>query len=1171
MLNKEVLVEGNITLKNTKSGSEYLKNYALSLADNSELAPTVHDEKFSVKGTNQILTGGISAGWTKKDDLTITYTKKQDNATIATITGLKGTLTTGNDNSSLDKETKVISIAAANLAGTKVTLKDNLGLGYGLSLGNDTESLISGVGESYWEKKANSTTALYKQDIGKGYSKDDAYTINYSSKTTTKTLATINGIRKDVTQAALSTAIEVGTPDETGISTLSLSSNILAEANVTLGKNDKYGFVLTDAETAGAAKTDARWLVNNGTATIVDGTTAGWAIKQTAGADTDTTDDDVYDNKTIVFTKANYTTYATVKGLAKTNLEVSSSDGTKIIYVSTDTDDDVSIEAVSFDITGGASNGGSIGITAREALIPKTPVSITLNTKAVNNGAEYAFDLEEGSSIVSASFGYEDSDNDAKWYITGTTAYLKKGESDGWTYKTDNKGNEDKTNLVYVSEKPVANSLASATITGLKSGLVVDGGGSIIQYKVSNNSYSTGITIDDTTVKIEAKEVLGTANVSIAGASSDNEYKFSVDLAESGLSIAASFSAPTWEIKGGTATLKQRTTAGFTLEEDGTLLRYTAKSKDSVNGDAVLTITGLNKTASLQAADLTTGNASGISFTYTEGGGVSSGTVFTLSNDILGGNKVSIKSTDKTKTYSLSFASDVAQGASSVTDWVASGTTLTYKSYETDYYRFASIKGGGASTYEDFDHTNVEYVKATTGTTYSTITGIKKDSKASDSAFDAKTKVFNLSSDNLDGKAIKITGDAFQLGTANIEESLSSYLAGSTKWETNGTTATFKAKRNKGYILSEDAKTLTYLASKDTKEQTIVTISNLKSGTEIADSMLTAAESGGMAIITLTDDHLVDKTVTLKGEGYKLAYGGSLSSAIEEGSLDWTVSGNTATFGGRLKEGYKLSADEKSIVYNAATGRGKSVTLTTIKGITNDALSSVVIDETEKTITLGGDLLDADAGVTVGGGEFAFTFENSYENASITGSANADVITAAGASISINAGKGNDSVTFGGKSGVFIYASGDGDDTVTGDDVTINISGVAITEQNFRVTNEGSYLVVGKGSINLGSAQSVKVYDKNKVTTTYISDNDLGFVKQEETQEEPQGENRPAPDVENALTPFLSTNYDTSPQLDSIIKPAATGYVLGDADFSPTPTPLGEQSDTVAYSGDDKK
>ena len=179
----------------------------------------------------------------------------------------------------------------------------------------------------------------------------------------------------------------------------------------------------------------------------------------------------------------------------------------------------------------------------------------------------------------------------------------------------------------------------------------------------------------------------------------------------------------------------------------------------------------------------------------------------------------------------------------------------------------------------------------------------------------------------------------------------------------------------------------------------------------------------------------------------------------------------------------------------------------------------------------------------------------------------------------INAGKGDDVVDFGNSTnGVFVYASGDGNDTVTGASV-INLGSTAITAQNFKVDSGNVILVVGKGSINLGQVDNVSVIHKNSgkdddgnfIPTVFVSDDTLGIVEQPETEESASSDDRPAPDVENALTPFLSTNYDTSPQLDSIIKPAATGYVLGDADFSPTPTPLGNQSDTVAYSGDDKK
>ena len=1189
-LNEAVLGEGTIQLK---SNSPALAVCTLDLNDDVK-APEINSGKWTKDSSKKTatLTGNVTAGWTLDPaNNKINYAKPQNKVTLATMTGVTGTISGG------ESSAEIITLDTANLTKTKVTLKDTLGLGYGLSLAT---AAAAETKAATWNKKTTDTKATYEQTTDAGYSQDGLYTINYSAKATTKVLATITGLQKGLSAADLAEGIQIGANDiEGGLSVMSLSSGLFADSEVKLGSKDQYGFKLTDAETAAIQADGAHWVVDKGTATIVEGTSKGWAIKQTKGADTPEDDtDDEYDYKTIAYTKPSYTTYATVKGLNKDSLQAGTGEKGNEIYLVTGVDDEgeptLSEEAaLKFELTGeSASLGGTISINNKDALIKKTNVTITTPAKGLAEGAGYSFAAPE--NIGTASFGGE-SENPAKWYINGTTAYLKSGTSDGWTYKDNTPKNltdddYDKKTLSYVAEAPVANSLASATITGLKSGLVVDGGGSIIQYKITSGankgSYSSGITVDETgVISILSKEVLGTTTVSIASASGAN-YAFSEELNFAGLSIPkAGFSAPTWNVSKGTATLLQKTTAGFSLENENTVLRYTAASKNATAGDAVLTISGLDKNiASVTGAEY--GGVSGISFTYTEGG-VSSGTVITLGNEVLGGAdggaKITIKSSDKTKNYSLSLAEDVAGSASSVTEWSGTGT-LTYKSYDKGYYTYASVKGAGGSFVED--RTTINYNKEANIVSHSTITGLKSNVTAdtvSDEIFDKKTKVFKLSSAQLDKKAVKITGDAFTLDTSGITSELSavSVKGGGTGWSMNGTTATFKAIRTKGYSLSEDGKTLSYLSA-NSKEQAIATITNLNSSaSEITAEMISS--SGGMSIITLNDDYLLDKTVVIKGDGYGLSYAGELASSIMANSTTWTVKDGTATLGGRLTEGYTVSADKKSIVYTAQTGRGNTVNFTTIKGLNSDIEEKNlenVFEEENKTITFEGTQLDEE-GVTLGGGDFTFAFTK-YDNGSIIGSANADIIHAGGASILVNAGKGDDVVDFGNSAGgVFVYASGDGNDTVTGASV-INLGSTAITAQNFKVDGEDVILVVGKGSINLGAVASdgISVIHKNSAKekdgtvtpTVFVADDKYGIVEQPANEdEEASVGGRAAPDVENILTPFMSSNYDTSAQLDSIIKPVDNAYVFEDSESSLTSTNLDSQGDAIAYGGDDKK
>lgn len=214
-----------------------------------------------------------------------------------------------------------------------------------------------------------------------------------------------------------------------------------------------------------------------------------------------------------------------------------------------------------------------------------------------------------------------------------------------------------------------------------------------------------------------------------------------------------------------------------------------------------------------------------------------------------------------------------------------------------------------------------------------------------------------------DGK-ISLIGAA-RLSKVNIKGTKSSTPSTETNsWKLSGTTATY-----------------------GTSSKTLVTVSGVKStsGLSISGKVITVAKSSVNA-----------KKITVSN-GYTLKLADGLAPATKKAT--WTISGTTTTYKSSYKTaGYKLASDGKSITYSKAT---TATNLATING----AKSTSGLSVSKNIITLKNASLNKK--VTISGG-YEFDFASDYGNAIITGSKNADKITARGKKISINGGKGND-------------------------------------------------------------------------------------------------------------------------------------------------------------------
>jgi len=1042
--------------------------------------------------------------------------------------------------------TNVITLNEDWLTTKNVTLK---GTGYALAL-DDTTVTAPEKTNTEFTKKSN-TVAELKGDISAGWTKTSDNLITYTAAKEGTVLATVSGI--NLTDGD---AIEDLGLDESN-STITLSDTVDAEGNytgilkgvkknVTLGKNDLYTFEVNKYEVVPPEEGDDTFVVKgNGTVTYQSTTPAGFTLSS--------------DAKTLVYSAEVNNVKATITGLAKDTktfkLDLATSDleevPTAISIWTRETEDGewkettanaIVIDPAELNKDGTVKTAGTVKINSRDVFASAT------GKLSLGKGDNYTF--VAGDGVAPEDF------SEAKWYISGTTATLKDGQTDGFTPSADGR------TLTYSKEETEDSELAK--ITGLAKGLKAGTGDYAGQIgtttKVSGVETFTSalrvVNFGDDGKKISLNDnAFGTTNISLT--SDSGNYIFD----------AKTITQPTdggmhWYIKNGTATLKQKTTAGFALDDETnpTVLTYTAGNKDTLQGDALLTVSGLAKEDydGMSASD----SLNPISIdTMTN--------VVTVRNEALNASKVTVKSNDKTKEYTLEMASDVIQkdttGRTGVTEWVTptNGTTATYKTYDKGYYEYGTKT---VNKEKVTDETTLNYVKETTGTSYATISGLKKNAEISSANFNAQTKVITITEDMLDGsgildqetnkvtgKTLTLKGDAYTFDASELDSTAVSLGSNELEWTvaSNGT-ATYKGTIGGGYQLSADKKSFTYNA-KDKANQTVITITGLNS-----DADLDLNENTG--VITVDDNDLKFEEinedtgkVTLKGgtvkltkgDGYKLNYAGEASSIRGDTATTWNIKSGTGTYSGAVTEGYKLAADGKSIVYTAAstydskTETYKTSALVTIKGMNKEITSAgtlITTNDTSKTVSLSsGALTDK---VTVTGGDFAINFNSDYSNSSITGSANSDVFVVKGTGNTINTAAGNDYVTFDGHNNTFFYASGNGDDVIANFNSTdkLNIN-AAITAENIKIGDvdgngkDDAIVALGKGSITLTdyAKSDITIIDKTKTATTYGWSDTLGYI----------------------------------------VKSNANAYVMGDAEITQTPELL--KTDSIAYSGSDKK
>lgn len=870
---------------------------------------------------------------------TVSYTAQGDVKIIATVSGLARDLTVGTDettdNSALfSDENAVVTIDGNNkitlqadaLTTSNVTLKNGTGENCSLDLADGITAPGVADGTTAWTVK--STTATLKGTSTEGWSKTNDTTITYVADDKSVVLATVKGLKSGVVASEGSVGYGSGEDYKSGLTEsngiITVSANVLGTTDVTLtpGTGYKYSFELdldTTNEGGEVQRTaaDRKFWNVNGTKLILK---QGKSRYYTLAEDGQT----IEEHDEVV----SGTSLATVSGL-KTGLKV-----------------------VDGDIAGITVNGNNI-VLEDSVLNEK---AVTLKKGTGTNASNLKLTLANDNLKPQSGTG---------WDISGTTATLKNCESAG--YKVENDG----SGIKYVTRQWKD---ALATVTGLKSGLK------------EVNGEITGITVDENKAITIGKSAIGTTDIELdstgikGGYSLENSDSpatvtngwsvdkknnavYTVDTTKAGVEAVSNYklaykakakvtttisglksglTASNGEIEGisgpdanGVITLsdnvldgkdvqltggytlklasgiqgakvtdstlvpdeKSKTTAilrgkvssgGYALSTDGKSVFYTPKG----DGTTLATITGLKSglTAEQLAEGITT-----------------NGNTITLKESVLGGTKITVSGGN----YTLALDDQVKKEAVKTTDWVTNGTTATYKTYMCGYYT------------PDAKGTTIKYTKPTAGTTHATVKGIKSGADLNSVWSGSSTGgTLTLGTDQLGTSKVTISGKNFKVAlNSGVQQTANTAL----EWVVSGTTATYTNHVQAYY--TESGSTITYHAP--TKGTVRATVSGIKSGLENFGKYVSDSN-----VITLGEDQLNQKKVTVSGDGYTLQLG-DVSSENKATSLGtyWTqAKGKTdALYKEDFSKGYKLADDAKSISYSA---KETTETLATVSGLT---------------------------------------------------------------------------------------------------------------------------------------------------------------------------------------------------------------------------------------------
>ena len=218
--------------------------------------------------------------------------------------------------------------------------------------------------------------------------------------------------------------------------------------------------------------------------------------------------------------------------------------------------------------------------------------------------------------------------------------------------------------------------------------------------------------------------------------------------------------------------------------------------------------------------------------------------------------------------------------------------------------------------------------------------------------------------------------------------------------------------------------------------------------------------------VTVSKASLNAKNVTVS-DGYTLKLGSNVTKSTTKNA--WSYSNSTATYQQTKSAGYTL--EDNAISYS----KKSTSTLATVKG----AKSKSGLSVSGNVIKLKNSALTSK--VTVSGG-YEFDFASDYTKSSITGSNSNDIITARGKNISINGGKGNDTIKI---LGTGLVKGGAGADIINGSSGKDSLYGEAGNDKLYGGKgNDSLWGGAGNDTLYCDSGNDTFIYKPGEGTDT---------------------------------------------------------------------------------------
>ncbi len=1044
--------ENIVFVYNEGDGNDIIHGFkadsTLQIGDGTGIYSTVasgNDIIVSVGEGNITLTGAASLSAVNingTDNSTLTWTLNGTTATygnLVTVSGVKSV-------SGISLSGKTITVANSALNNSNVSVSN----GYNLALANDVPTpqttaagwSLSGTTATY---KAAATSAGYKLS-----NNQIAYTAASGGET-----FTVSGV-KSTNGISLSGK------------TVTVANSALNNSNVSVSNG--YNLALAN-DVPTPQTTAANWSLSGTTATYkAASTSAGYKLS----------------NNQIAYTAASGGETFTVSGVKSTN-GLALNGSTVTVANSALNNSNVSV-----------SNGYNLAL-ANDVPTPQTTAAgwnlsgTTATYKAASTSAGYK--LSNNQVAYSAASGGETftvsgvkSTNGIS--LSGKTITVANSALNNSNVSVSNGYNLALANDVPTPQTTAANWSLSGTTATYKAASTSAG------YKLSNNQIAytaasggetftvsgvkslDGLSLDKKVVTV-SKASLGTSKVTVSDG-------YTIKLADD---VTAPSTKKAWSLSGTTATYKQTTNAGYTLDDNA--VTYTKKSAKNL-----ATVKGVKSTKGLSISDK----------------------VITVSKASLGTSKVTISGTG----YTLKLGSDVVAPATKKAAWSLSGSTATYKSsYKTAGYKLAS---NGKS---------IAYSKATKPTTLATVKGVKSTKGLSVSG-----KVVTVSKASLGTSKVSISGTGYTLKLGKDATAPKSTNA----WSLIGTTATYKQTTNAGYTQDDNA--ITYSKKSATNLATIKGAKS-KSGLKISGERITLKNSALSKKVTVSGGYNFDfaadyKNATITGSGSDdtiIARGSKVSVNGGKGDDTIKILGTGTVRGGAGSDvfyyksnganviGDYAEEDTISIASGKATtstsgddlilkvgkgkitvvdGRSKAVTYIDADGEhTYKDTSGVKFNAAGTGVTLTADYSEdvfdlsdypdyknkvttinaakVKHSLEITGNKNANKITGTSEDDSINGGAGADLIKGGAGNDSLWGNKGNDTLYGGDGDDTFIYKNGEGNDVIADFEIGDKIQVIAADIGSPTAANGDVTFTVGSGKLVIkgGADKPIQLYGEN--------------------------------------------------------------------------------------------